>query len=54
MDKSNYKKDNNVVIEEVAIEDFSVDSKKNKGYISIHCNDIMLPIFEGRNIDKFE
>eukprot|EP00957_Ditylum_brightwellii_P175885 13393003-Ditylum_brightwellii.AAC.1 len=30
MDKSNCKKDDNVVIEEVAKEDFSADSKENK------------------------
>eukprot|EP00957_Ditylum_brightwellii_P017859 1344775-Ditylum_brightwellii.AAC.1 len=30
MDKSNCKKDDNVVIEEVARDDFSVDSKENE------------------------
>ena len=53
MDKSNCKKDDNVVIEEVVKEDFSVGSEENKDYISIHFSDVMLPIFEGRHIDKF-
>eukprot|EP00957_Ditylum_brightwellii_P069859 5305309-Ditylum_brightwellii.AAC.1 len=53
MDKSNCKKDDNVVIKEVAGDYFSADSKENKCYISIHCSDVALPMFEGRNIDKF-
>ena len=53
MDKSKCKEDDNVVIEEIARDDFSIDREENEGFISIHCSDVMLPICEGRNIYKF-
>eukprot|EP00957_Ditylum_brightwellii_P036123 2736568-Ditylum_brightwellii.AAC.1 len=53
MDKSKGKEDDNVVIEEVAVNDFSDDSEDNQGFLPIQCSDDMIPIFEGKHPNKF-